>query len=218
MVAPKKCPGCLKPFTSQRAHHAQTSNPLCRQLAKIRKSSHLGLVCVPKHRPPRQPPHNSPPTLTNEIPSSPEQDAIRTPSPQLPDTPSDEDGWDDEDDEDGEDDYDVNAGLSSPGWEPPVSNGADNMSVSSDNTDSRPSPSPPPEGLRKRTWVTPQVVKFPNPHAGEPVRSVDSTNNAYAALLGGNSNSNPYSPFVSKIDWEVAKWAKVQVLLHSQTC
>jgi len=85
------------------------------------------------------------------------------------------------------------------------------MSVSSDSTsDSDSQPSPSPGDLRNRTWVTPKVVEFPNPHVGEPMQLVDSTNDAYAALLGGDAGSNPYSPFASKLDWEVAKWAKLQ--------
>jgi len=38
----KRCPGCLKRFTSVRAHLAQTLNPLCRRLVKKKKSSHPG--------------------------------------------------------------------------------------------------------------------------------------------------------------------------------
>jgi hypothetical protein len=26
----------------------------------------------------------------------------------------------------------------------------------------------------------------------------------------GNSSTNPWAPFASKMDWEVAKWAKLQ--------
>lgn len=211
MADRKKCPGCLKPFTSQRAHLAQASSPLCRRLAKKRKSSCLGFVRVPKRRQTQQLPPNSPPIPTNETPSSPEQDTNQSPSPpELPDVPDNENEWDD-DDEDGEEDN-LNSAIESlfPGWEPPVSNDTDNMSVSSDDMDSDPPSSLPPDDLRERTWVTPQVVKFPNSRAGEPVRSVDSTNNTYATRLREGSNTNLYSPFASKIDWEVAKWAKLR--------
>ena len=100
---------------------------------------------------------------------------------------------------------------SSPGWEPPVQSDTDNMSTSSDNVDLNLPFSPVPlENIRERTWVKPKVVTFPNPRAGEPIRSVSSTDNTYATSLGSGSNANPYSPFASKIDWEVAKWAKLQ--------
>lgn len=85
------------------------------------------------------------------------------------------------------------------------------MSVSSDNADFGLPPSYVlPDDLRERTWVRPKVVPFPNPRAGKPVHSANSTNNAYATLLGNNSDSNPFHPFASKLDWEVAKWAKLQ--------
>jgi len=214
MASPaKRCPGCLKLFTSQRAHLAQAPSPLCRRLAKKRKSSCLGFItrtpqCGPLRQPDPQPlstPHDSPPIPTNETPPPREQDVPRSPSQELPTTPSNEDESDDEDE-----DLDGTFESSSLGWEPPVLNDADNMSVSSDNTDPDIPPSPPPEGLRERAWVAPKVVGFPSPLAGEAVRSADSTNSTYAARLGKGSDSNPYSPFTSKIDWEVAKWAKLQ--------
>jgi hypothetical protein len=123
-----------------------------------------------------------------------------------PCTSSDESEWDDEDSELGDEDD-----TQSLGWEPSIRDNVDNMSVSSNNTDPNSSPpSMPFEDLRNRTWVAPHCVKFPNPRVGEPIHSDDPTNNTYATRLGGDSNSNPYSPFASKLDWEVAKWAKLQ--------
>lgn len=217
MAMPKKCPGCLKSFISQRAHLAQASNPLCRRLAKKRRSSCTGFVRTPQRNPPqRQGPqypsastHNLALAPTDNTPP-PEEDSNRSPSPELPHTPhNDENGWDDEDLDNSDEDLDDISDSSPPGWEPPVSNDTGNVSIRSDDEDQS-SPSVPLEDLRERTWVTPNIVKFPNLRAGEPLRSVDSTNSAYATLLGGGSASNPYTPFASKIDWEVAKWAKLQ--------
>jgi len=84
------------------------------------------------------------------------------------------------------------------------------MSISSDNSDFGLPPYVPPEDLREHTWVAPKIVRFPNPRVGEPLRSANSTNNAYATLLGNDSDSNPFRPFASKVDWEMAKWAKLQ--------
>ena len=85
------------------------------------------------------------------------------------------------------------------------------MSVSStDMSGSDRQSSLPPKDLREQTWVTPKVIKFPNPSVGEAMRSVNSTNDTYATLLRESSDSNPYSPFASKLDWEVAKWAKLR--------
>jgi len=131
------------------------------------------------------------------------------PSQGPPDTPN-ENEWGDDESDDEDEDLDGTFESSSLGWEPPVSGDTDHMSVSSDNVDSDIPPSSPPEDLRERAWVAPKIVKFTNPLAGKPVRSVDSTNSAYAAQLGRGLDSNPYSPFTSKIDWEVAKWAKLQ--------
>ena len=166
----------------------------------------MGFIRAPQRKPRHQP---DPQPLATLRDSPPEQDATRLPSQELPETPN-EDGWDDEESDDEDDNLDDTFGSSSPGWEPPVLNDADNMSISSDTADSDLPATPPPEDLRRRTWVTPKVVKFPNPHAGEPTHSVDSTNNTYATLLGQGSDLNPYNPFTSKIDWEVAKWAKLQ--------
>ena len=142
--------------------------------------------------------------MTDEGPSPPEEGDNQLPI---------EDEWEDEESDDEDDDLDNTSESSHLGWEPPVSNDTDNMSISSDNADSGSGLPPsyvPPEDLRERTWVAPKVVRFPNPRAGEPVRSVDSTNNTYATLLGNNSDSNPFRPFALKLDWEVAKWAKLQ--------
>lgn len=209
----KKCPGCLKSFTSRRAHLAQASSPLCRKLAKMRRISCLGFIRAPQRSPPQQPdsrplftPHGSSPIPTNGTPSL-TQDDDQLPDQDLPHTPSTENESDDEDD----DFSDVSESESLPGWEPPILDNTDNMSVSSDHTDPDTPPSPvPPEDLRERTWVMPKVIRYPDPQAGEPIGSVGSTNDTYAALLKKGSNSNPYSPFASKTDWEVAKWAKLQ--------
>jgi len=62
----QKCPGCLKQFASQTAHLSQTSNPLCRRIAKKCRSGNSGSVCVLQKQSPQplrsQPhaPHHSP--------------------------------------------------------------------------------------------------------------------------------------------------------------
>ena len=212
-TATESCSGCLKEFISLRAHLAQTSNPLCQRLAETRMFSHSSFTNVPPRSPSQQQgspplsaPHDSPPISNNasEGPSRLEEGNNQ---------PATEDGWEDEESEDEDDDLDNISESSHQGWEPPVSNDTDNMSISSDNADSESGLPPsyiPPEDLRERTWVAPKVVNFPNPRAGEAIRSVDPTNNAYATLLGNDSDSNPFRPFASKIDWEVAKWAKLQ--------
>ncbi|KAG2114756.1 uncharacterized protein F5147DRAFT_530123, partial [Suillus discolor] len=54
------------------------------------------------------------------------------------------------------------------------------------------------------------VEPYPDPHAGQKIshNSVDHTGNvAYRAHLADDENI--YYPFASKIEWEVARWAKL---------
>ena len=151
--------------------------------------------------------HTTPPPISNN--------ALEGPSrlEEGNNQPATEDGWEDKESEDEEDDLDNTSESSHQGWEPPVSNDTNNMSVSSDNADSESGLPPsyiPPKDLHEWTWVTPKVVKFPNPRASKAICSVDSTNNPYATLLRNDSNSNPFRLFASKIDREVEKWAKLQ--------
>ena len=200
------CPGCLKQFTSQKAHLSQTSSPLCRRLAKRHQSARSRSVCILQKRPSQlsksqslTPPHTPPP------PTSPTPTPPASPQPTSPhlNVTSDTESSDDEED------FLTNETM--PGWEPPAPH--NNQIDSNPPSDTEPDPllsSTPPEDIRQRTWVTPRVIQFPNPHAGEPIGSASPSHNAYATSLGNPSPSNPYSPFTLKVDWEVAQWAKLR--------
>jgi hypothetical protein len=56
----------------------------------------------------------------------------------------------------------------------------------------------------------PVVVKFPGGRAGEVIseRRAASVEEQYGTALG--KSNNPYAPFASKMDWEVARWAKLR--------
>lgn len=61
--------------------------------------------------------------------------------------------------------------------------------------------------------VTPQRIvkytdRYPLSHAGEPVGREDAMDSRYNAAVDGTSN--PWAPFHSKLDWEVAQWAKLR--------
>ncbi|KAJ7046406.1 hypothetical protein C8F04DRAFT_1024813 [Mycena alexandri] len=62
----------------------------------------------------------------------------------------------------------------------------------------------------------PIIVKFtdtfPRSAAGRPMSSnVSKTSEeTYKSSLGSSTDANPYAPFNSKMDWEVAKWAKLR--------
>lgn len=55
----------------------------------------------------------------------------------------------------------------------------------------------------------PFIVKYPNPQAGKasPTQGCDM-NTEYTMHV--SDQDNPYSPFKSKIDWEIAHWAKTR--------
>lgn len=68
----------------------------------------------------------------------------------------------------------------------------------------------------RRLRVRPHVVKYPN-HAGQPVRPISEKPalndqerylNSLGASLGDHTNS--YAPFKSRMDWEIAQWAKMR--------
>ncbi|KAG2346551.1 hypothetical protein BDR05DRAFT_878079 [Suillus weaverae] len=57
----------------------------------------------------------------------------------------------------------------------------------------------------------PIIVRYPCRRAGQPVDLTQlSSNSTYCAHLGSLNTNNIYAPFASKIDWEMARWAKLQ--------
>ncbi|KAM6491367.1 hypothetical protein JOM56_013141 [Amanita muscaria] len=57
----------------------------------------------------------------------------------------------------------------------------------------------------------PYVAPYPNPAAGTVYSSVEvAENTRYEALVGEALLHNPYAPFTSQLEWEIAKWAKLR--------
>jgi hypothetical protein len=56
----------------------------------------------------------------------------------------------------------------------------------------------------------PIVEAFPSAQAGAPIANVHSTPKyeLYQECL--NNSDNPWAPFSSQLDWEVARWAKLR--------
>jgi hypothetical protein len=56
----------------------------------------------------------------------------------------------------------------------------------------------------------PVIEKYPDSRAGAPVSHdrVASKNESYAKSI--NNEHNPWAPFASQIDWEIAQWAKLR--------
>lgn len=224
MPAVQQCPGCLKTFTSQAAHLSQTTNPLCQRIANIRRShrhshsvtqrplssnSRLPLKLRGSSTSPQDGPLSSLPSPhsplipQNPSPTTSSQSTSRSSSVSIPDNDADEEEIID----------DSLAEKDLMGWEPPVGENCGSETGSNDPRESH-SPEPPedthPEDVRQRAWTIPKVVRFPNSRAGQPVGTALPTHEAYATSLANPSSTNPYMPFASKIDWEVAQWAKLR--------
>ncbi|KAJ7181984.1 hypothetical protein C8R46DRAFT_1313743 [Mycena filopes] len=57
----------------------------------------------------------------------------------------------------------------------------------------------------------PIIDKYPGRLAGRAISvPTASSEETYRSALGDSTHENPYAPFKSKVDWEVAKWAKVR--------
>ncbi|PPQ63295.1 hypothetical protein CVT24_006740 [Panaeolus cyanescens] len=81
-----------------------------------------------------------------------------------------------------------------------------------------PAPLPPAHAPRIKTRIpsgqgsTPALIvryndKYPTSLAGEVVSIDKNGDEVYAETVGAN-NSNPWAPFSSRLDWEIASWAK----------
>lgn len=59
-------------------------------------------------------------------------------------------------------------------------------------------------------WVEPIVYQYPG-HAGEMIEEKNKSGyTGYKRAVGAESENNPYAPFKSKIDWDMARWAKLR--------
>lgn len=56
------------------------------------------------------------------------------------------------------------------------------------------------------------VVQYPGGLAGAPIDKEPSAASSYETFEAAvdSNGTNPYAPFVSKLDWEVARWAKMR--------
>lgn len=50
--------------------------------------------------------------------------------------------------------------------------------------------------------------KYPDHQAGAPMKKTQPGDDNYRAVL--DNSSNPWAPFSSQMDWEIAKWAKLR--------
>ncbi|KAI0738669.1 hypothetical protein C8Q80DRAFT_1222483 [Daedaleopsis nitida] len=116
----------------------------------------------------------------------------------------------DEDDEDEDGDRDRSRGWEHPQRSPspdtPQAGGDTEGAVESDASD-RAAPQRAARHLRARTYV----VQYPGDLAGSPIDKplAPSGYKAFEARVDA-SGTNPYAPSVSRMDWEVAKWAEMR--------
>lgn len=70
---------------------------------------------------------------------------------------------------------------------------------------------PEPAGQEHLRQANVHVVRFPG-QAGAPITDANSASNGYekySETVEG-SNTNQWAPFTSRVDWEVARWAKLR--------
>lgn len=144
----------------------------------------------------------------------PEQEGL-PPAPALSVTEDDDDD-DDEDDEDDEN-FRLDATI---GWEPPIRSFGETVepsytpSMIYDHPMGPRLPSPAERDAAERTTRAKTfVVPFPGDKAGTPATSAETTSPTYAQYqhdLNTVDPNNLYAPFTSKMDWEVARWAKLR--------
>jgi len=112
---------------------------------------------------------------------------------------------------DSEDDFDEGPYL---GWEPPVPPSFDDENFNTQQDleaedgleASQAARLAAEDAFRKQ----PIIEKFPDDRAGAPIanKRMDSKNESYFKAI--NNSQNPWAPFLSKMDWEVARWAKLR--------
>ena len=181
------CPGCTKNFLKaryRRSHLTQTTNAACIAIRNTIFTSEGEL-----HPPPLPQPTPEVPVCPTPLPNRHNPNAHVGPSP----------GYDGAGDQGGEEgdfddaDSDTQTENSDPGLE---------------ERNRSPTPSeflPLPE----EPHIEMVKVFFPGQRAGEVLSEGIPTMKEHENNLGGQT-SNPYSPFNSEIDWEVAKWARLR--------
>ena len=65
--------------------------------------------------------------------------------------------------------------------------------------------------LRQPVFVEEYTTKYPNSCAGCPLPDTARSATSFAQYGSkiANSDKNPYAPFANKINWDIAKWAKL---------
>lgn len=206
------CPGCHRSFASGAwgQHIARTANPACRAIYDEKRSYLPG---TEEHLDPQPDDDDSPRVFDGDFFGNDY-------------TEEDFPGWDGQenddssgsrsersDDSESSDPYSSSDDDEGPNLEPPPAaqtptphSGPDPM----DDEHGRPLNPDERRQAEEDIWIKPIVQEFPG-RAGEAIEeNIESGYQGYKRSLGGNPHDNPYAPFTSKIDWEMAHWAKMR--------
>lgn len=218
------CPGCRKSFSfgSLSQHLARTSRPACRAIYEQQRAYIPGAEDSDSN-------HTSQPSDDEED----TQQTVAFVGDYFGDDYNDEDlpGWGNPGNEPS------SSSSSSDDSNPSLSLSSSDESSSSDeepelfleapapptkNAQLDPIPDPmddehgqtlTPEERRRAeedVWAELVVCKFPG-QAGAPIEEENKSGyTSYKDSLGKRSKNNPYAPFTSKTDWEMARWAKLR--------
>lgn len=221
-----ECPACHKNYTPSgfSNHIGQTQKPACAAL----KGQFL--PTIPDHCSLSPAPQNSANEGTAAPPSLPdfanfdmdvdpipfEGDFFGNYDPEffddrivqeLPESPSDSDS-------------DVSHDLAPASWEPEVSAVGEPGFQADDGLAGGPSiPSAPEHNVIEQTAKRrTHVIHFPSTGAGAPLlagsvpeaAAMTSMHSAYGVSVDVAQTGNPYALFASRLDWEIARWAKLR--------
>jgi len=182
------CAGCGKTFASQkycRSHLSQSKDPCCESERRVFLARNLS-----GYSPPTSPlqPTFSPPFDSIQPSLDPQSELANTPSPEPLNSEDDNTIIDCNSDEDLDSDSD---------------------SDDSDNERGRLLSTEEVTNIQSEMWGEIHTEVYPGQRAGA-IHSIGiPTMKEFDNTLGGPP-ANPYSPFKSRTDWELAKWAKLQ--------
>jgi hypothetical protein len=224
------CPGCNNTFTLRgyQSHLAQSNDPLCSAVFdQLKKAYEINQALALSS----DELEAEAPNFQADASAGDDSDMfVQGPSANRSHSPSRNlDGDDSDSDSDDELEADNITELEK-GWEP-LREGAPDQLDDADNEDRRDTDNSDPDadpGLEEDLnnqhnrdryiigdgyGVKPAVRirysdKYISSHAGEALSREESRDSGYGAALGGGDN--PWSPFYSKKDWEIANWAKLR--------
>ena len=123
-------------------------------------------------------------------------------------------GDDDDDDDDDDVEFDFLQDYLGNGWEPDVRHQGsvddpDEMEDDLPLEDNNPQSLPAKFVAGMQLCSEPVVVKFPNPNAGASIGA--DGNSGYHDYQSKVKNSeSPWAPFKSRMEWDIARWAKIR--------